>query len=132
MKARRLTLSLLATVLVLAPTTANAATRPAPAPKPVTLVSVTETCYIGFITVTATVKTTAPITVDVWVRGDSDNPWGTYVDQTADLPAGTSTLEIGLPWAQQVDVVLTKSGDPITRSLASKSAPAASTCTHGW
>jgi hypothetical protein len=108
---------------------ANAYSRPAPAPKPVTLVSVVETCYIGFITVTATVKATAPITVDVWVRGDNDQA---YVDRTAALPAGTSTLKIGLPWSQQADVILTRPGASIDSALASKSAPAATTCTHGW
>lgn len=129
-------LTMTATAALLTPLpAAQARTRPAPTPKPapaVSVVSLTETCGAsGYTWVTATIKATVAITVDVWVRGDSDGPWSTFVAETDSLTAGQVLVtDLPLSWPQQVDVLLTRTGGSAV--LASRSVAAVSTCTTGW
>jgi hypothetical protein len=117
---------ILAALLLAFPHAASAATKPRPVPA-VQLVSVTEQCQYGYAWVDVTLKANKAGTYDLWQRGDSDQPWGTFVAETDTLAAGeTLTTSLDLPYPQQLDVFVTRSGS--TQPLVSRSVAAASSC----
>lgn len=124
------TAAVLSVALTLSLLPVSAEARPTPKPAATVAVSAAfETCWAGgYVEVGATIKATKAGTYDIWLRGDND--FTTWVVETDTFTAGqTYTLDtFELPWPQKVDVVVTRTGDPISRPLAARSAPAASTC----
>lgn len=121
------TLITLAALLVLAPQTANAYTRTRSLPA-VQITSLTETCGAsGYTWLDVTMKANVAGTYDLWVSGDSDGPWSTFIAETDTLAAGeVLSTTVDLPYPQQEDVYVTRTGQ--TTALTSKTVAAVSTC----